>query len=191
MLGSNIFQPEGNVVGLRQDIELATPALRRLARALAAPGEGGGDDLVHETLLRALRHETPAPGLSIRNWLYANLVSLNRQRVRAGEGEGEAGRTLKHGDGAGGRGHLRRSFARAPAGNVETALQRLGLEEREALLLVALEGVSYTHAAMILGLPRPVLVARLARARANLGSRLDAPRQAAAAGPAAHLRVVR
>ena len=56
---------------LRQDIEASTPALRRLAQALALRDPGGtahpGDDLVHETLLRALRHEAPAPGLSIRN----------------------------------------------------------------------------------------------------------------------------
>ena len=179
-------------MGLRQDIESSTPALRRLAHALTAPSQGGGDDLVHETLLRVLRHETPAPGLSIRNWLYANLVSLNRQRVRAGVAE--AGRTLEHGVGSAVRGQPRRSFARAPAGNVENALHRLELEEREVLLLVALEGVSHAHAALILGLPRPVLVARLARARANLGNRLDAPaatRQAAVGGAAAHLRVVR
>jgi RNA polymerase sigma-70 factor, ECF subfamily len=44
----------------------------------------------------------------------------------------------------------------------------LGLDEREALLLVALEGFDYGQAARILKISRSVLVGRLARARAAL-----------------------
>ena len=180
-------------MSLRQEIEVATPALRRLAQALALPGRAGdagcGDDMVHETVLRALRHESPAPGLSIRNWLYANLIGINRQRVRAEAGQ--AGQSLRHGNASGGRERTRRTVSRFAADATQSALQQLDLEEREVLLLVVLEGVGYSHAAMILGLPRPVLIARLARARASLAARLDGDAPRASAAPAAHLRLVR
>ena len=178
---------------LRQDIEASTPALRRLAQALVLRDAGAiahpGDDLVQETLLRALRHEAPAPGLSIRNWLYANLVALNRQRQRSLAAEGVAGESLAHGNATGARPAGRRRLASLPANDVSGALQHLALEEREALLLVVLEGLSYSHAAMVLGLPRPVLIARLGRARASLIARTG-PAQPRHAQPPAHLRLV-
>ena len=47
-------------------------------------------------------------------------------------------------------------------------LLALALEEREALLLVVLEGFSYAQAARILKISRTVLIMRLAWARAAL-----------------------
>jgi len=44
----------------------------------------------------------------------------------------------------------------------------LPLEQREALLLVVLEGASYAEAADILGIPAGTLMSRLGRARAAL-----------------------
>ena len=41
-------------------------------------------------------------------------------------------------------------------------------EQREALLLVVLEGMSYAEAARILGIPDGTLMSRLSRARAAL-----------------------
>jgi RNA polymerase sigma-70 factor (ECF subfamily) len=46
----------------------------------------------------------------------------------------------------------------------------LATEEREALLLVALEGFSYQEAAEIIGAPKATLIARLMRARAALAA---------------------
>lgn len=48
------------------------------------------------------------------------------------------------------------------------ALERLPDEQREALLLVVLEGASYQEAAGILGIPAGTLMSRLGRARAAL-----------------------
>ena len=48
------------------------------------------------------------------------------------------------------------------------AIDHLPAEQREALLLVVLEGFSYREAAGILGIPEGTLMSRLGRARATL-----------------------
>ena len=48
------------------------------------------------------------------------------------------------------------------------AMQALPSEQREALLLVAVEGMSYAEAAAVLDIPSGTLMSRLARARAAL-----------------------
>ena len=56
------------------------------------------------------------------------------------------------------------------------ALAQTPLECREALLLVVVEGFSYGEAAEILGVNRLGVATRLARARKDLGARLEANR---------------
>ena len=58
--------------------------------------------------------------------------------------------------------------ARLMLADVEKALHRLSDEQRQALLLVALEGFGYAEAARILGIPVGTLMSRLGRARENL-----------------------
>jgi RNA polymerase sigma-70 factor (ECF subfamily) len=48
------------------------------------------------------------------------------------------------------------------------AIDTLAAEQREALLLVVLEGMSYAEAAAVLGVPVGTLMSRLGRARAAL-----------------------
>ena len=68
--------------GFRQGIESAIPALRRYARALTRNVELA-DDLVQDTLVRALRSEHLFHGGDIRSWLYTILTNLNRNRLRS------------------------------------------------------------------------------------------------------------
>jgi predicted DNA-binding protein (UPF0251 family) len=74
-------------------------------------------------------------------------------------------------------------------GNFSAALLDLGLDEREALLLVALEGFDYGQAARILKISRSVLVGRLARARAALSETVPVERAAGQSAP--HLSTAR
>ena len=63
-------------------IEASIPALRRYARALTRDAELA-DDLVQDTLVRALRSEHLFHGGDIRSWLYTILTNLNRNRLRS------------------------------------------------------------------------------------------------------------
>lgn len=54
-------------------------------------------------------------------------------------------------------------------------IKRLPLEQKQVLLLIALEGFDYCEAATILAIPKGTLMSRLARARATLRDMRDQP----------------
>src|SRR5262245_64387355 len=72
----------GPVSGFRQEVQATVPALRRYARALTHDAELA-DDLVQDTLVRALRSEHLFHGGDMRSWLYTILTNLNRNRLRS------------------------------------------------------------------------------------------------------------
>lgn len=171
----------------REAIEALTPALRRYARALTGLGTGA-DEIVQATLMRTLEEERRWRDDELKSRVYATLTQINRQRQRTQavrrQGEAPPGRA----PGGGKPGSRREAISKA--------LDVLAAEEREALLLVVLEGFSYQDAAEIIGAPKATLLARLMRARAALAAaqgldprlRTDPPPQHRTAG---HLRVVK
>lgn len=174
---------------LREDLTALTPRLRRYARALAAGAAGPSaiaDDIVHATLMRALgaRQTGAAADLAIR--LYATVTQLHREVALAGREARAAGN---------GRPSPVASSSNFPSAarntRISAALLSLPIEDREALLLVALEGFDHGEAARILRISRGVLIGRLTSARTALDMHLRAP---AAASPRArsvpHLRLV-
>ena len=156
--------------GFRQDVQAAIPALRRYARALTRDGDVA-DDLVQDTLVRALRSEHLFYGGDVRSWLYTILTNLNRNRLRSLSrrptlmpmDENDAADMA--GPEAGGR-------------DIERALATLVDEQRAALLLVVLEGLSYREVAEVQGVPIGTVMSRLARARAQVKAFLDGERPA-------------
>ena len=154
--------------GFRQGIQATIPALRRYARALTRDAEAA-DDLVQDTLVRALRSEHLFHGGDIRSWLYTILTNLNRNRLRS-----LARRPVispiednDFPDASGSEGGSR-DIARALASLVE--------DQRVALLLVVLEGLSYREVADVQGVPIGTVMSRLARARAQVKAYLDGER---------------
>jgi len=158
-IGVNSFQ---------QSIEAAIPALRRYARALTRDAETA-DDLVQDTLVRALRSEHLFHGGAVRSWLYTILTNLNRNRLRSLARRPIISQLEDNdapdaaGPEAGGR-------------DIERALALLVDEQRTALLLVVLEGLTYREVAEIQGVPIGTVMSRLARARAQIKSYLDGAR---------------
>src|SRR5262249_34802174 len=153
-----------------KDLEAAIPALRRYARALTRDAEIA-DDLVQDTLVRALRSQHLFHGGEVRSWLYTILTNLNRNRLRslarrpATSPLGEADAPQVAGPEAGER-------------DIERALARLREDQRSALLLVVLEGLSYREVAEVQGVPIGTVMSRLSRARAQIKSYLDGERPA-------------
>jgi RNA polymerase sigma-70 factor (ECF subfamily) len=62
--------------------------------------------------------------------------------------------------------------------DIERALATLSEDQRAALLLVVLEGLSYREVADLQGVPIGTVMSRLARARAQIKSYLDGGRVA-------------
>ena len=142
------------------------PRLRRYARALVGD-RAAADDLVQDTLERALNKlHLYRPGTDLRAWLFTVLHNVHVNQVRAArtaEPIAEdmvelAQRPLQH-DGLALR-------------DLERALERLPAEQREVLLLVVLEDMSYEEAARTLGIPIGTVMSRLARAREKLRAML-------------------
>jgi RNA polymerase sigma-70 factor (ECF subfamily) len=153
------------MTAVRRGLQPLVPALRRFARALVRNTEGA-DDLVQETIVRALRGEHLFSGGDLRSWLFTILLNLDRNR--------------------------RRSLARKPfiaviedvdppgdpagdgsARDIERGLAFLPPEQREILLLVTIEGLSYREAADVQGVPIGTVMSRLSRARSTLRDYLD------------------
>jgi RNA polymerase sigma-70 factor (ECF subfamily) len=154
--------------GFRQGIEVAIPALRRYARALTRNAELA-DDLVQDTLVRALRSEHLFHGGDIRAWLYTILTNLNRNRLRSlarrptVQSIDDNDAPDMAGPEAGGR-------------DIERALAALVEDQRTALLLVVLEGLTYREVAEVQGVPIGTVMSRLARARMQIKAYLDGER---------------
>jgi RNA polymerase sigma-70 factor (ECF subfamily) len=149
-------------------IEPHIPGLRRFARALVRGDRERADDLVQDSLERALSswHLRRAEG-DLRGWLYTILynrfLSEQHRQKRRGvhdalsdsiESElpqisGGQDAALEHRD-------LMRAFSALPA------------EHRSVLFLVGVEDLSYEQAARVLGVPIGTVMSRLSRGRERL-----------------------
>jgi RNA polymerase sigma-70 factor (ECF subfamily) len=138
------------------------PRLRRYARALVGE-RAAADDLVQDTLERAwsklhlYRH-----GTDLRAWLFTVMHNVHVNRVRASrptdpleDDMPELAQRATQGDSL---------LVR----DLERGIAALPLAQREVLLLVALEDLSYDETARALGIPIGTVMSRLARAREKL-----------------------
>ncbi len=141
------------------------PALRRYARALTRNADRA-DDLVQDCIERAIRKQALwRPTGSLKSWLFRILLNLYRNELRTSRRRGEhvPVETML----------VEPAVAPAQPGRIALsemarAIDTLAVEQREALLLVVLEGMSYAEAADAIGIPIGTLMSRLGRARAAL-----------------------
>ncbi len=150
-------------------IEAAIPALRRYARALTRDTETA-DDIVQDTLVRALRSEHLFHGGDMRAWLYTILTNLNRNRLRTLSRRPTI-TPIKDNDAA-------TSGPESAGRDIGRALDQLAEDQRSALLLVVLEGLTYREVAEVQGVPIGTVMSRLARARTQIKASLDGERPA-------------
>jgi RNA polymerase sigma-70 factor (ECF subfamily) len=140
------------------------------------------EDLVQATALRALeRAEQFQSGTRLDRWLFAILRSIwlneiRARRIREGQGFVDPDQVL-FSDGT----EVETNIFTA---QVLNAVHRLPEAQRETVLLVYVEGLSYAEAAELLGTPIGTVMSRLAAARAALAKlrspdRPTAPRESA------------
>jgi len=110
-------------------------------------------------------------GGEIRSWLFTILTNLNRNRLRS-LARRPIAKSLADEDAP--------QLAGPEAGHrdIERALALLVDEQRHALLLVVLEGLSYREVAEVQAVPIGTVMSRLARARAQIKAYLDGERPA-------------
>jgi len=156
------------------------PRLRRYARAMLGD-RAAADDLVQDTLERAWArlHQWRA-GSDMRAWLFGIMHNLRVDQLRRPR---LATQSLDADDCV---------LPTRPTQNdalelrdLESALGQLPDEQREVMLLLALEELSYADIAAALGIPVGTVMSRLSRGRERLRLIMDGQL------PATRLRVVR
>ena len=147
------------------EIEAAIPGLRAYARALLRDREAA-DDLVQDTLETALaRREQWRRDGPLRSWLCRILLNRFRDGLRRRHPVAAVLALVPDPSDAPA---ARQAEGRLALAEVHAAMGRLPEDQRAALLLVALEGMSLAEAARALGCAEGTLASRLARARAAL-----------------------
>jgi RNA polymerase sigma-70 factor (ECF subfamily) len=154
---------------VRDAVLAAVPSLRAFAISLCGNVDRA-DDLVQETLLRALANiHSFEPGSNMPAWLFTILRNLFRSEYR------KRRREVEDADGS-----YAQSLKSQPeqSSHVEfqefrAALSKLPPDQREALILVGASGFSYEEAAEICGCAVGTIKSRVNRARARLAGMLS------------------
>jgi RNA polymerase sigma-70 factor (ECF subfamily) len=154
---------------VRDAVLAAVPSLRAFAISLSGNVDRA-DDLVQETLLRALANiNSFQPGSNMPAWLFTILRNLFRSEYR------KRRREVEDTDGS-----YAQSLKSQPeqSGHIEfqefrQALAKLPPDQREALILVGASGFSYEEAADICGCAVGTIKSRVNRARARLADMLS------------------
>ena len=153
---------------IRDQVLSTVPSLRAFAISLCGNIDRA-DDLVQETLLRALSHiDSFEPGTNMPAWLFTILRNLFRSEYRkrrreVEDADGRYAETLKSHPEQTGRGEFE---------EFRTALAKLPSDQREALILVGASGFSYEDAAGICGCAVGTIKSRVNRARSKLSALL-------------------
>jgi RNA polymerase sigma-70 factor (ECF subfamily) len=157
----------------REQLVALLPRLRRFAGALVRDA-ADADDLVQVTVERALarlhqwrrdaRLDAWTLGIMKNAWIDELRRRRRHERVHAPE---EAGENVCATD--------EKVEMRMRAMAIERGMARLPDEQRLAIALVLVDGLSYRDAAGVMGVPLGTLTSRLARGRATLEAFIAAP----------------
>lgn len=154
-------------MSFEHDVLAILPRLRRFAASLSRD-RADGDDLCQAALERALKaRDQWQPGTRLDSWIYRIMRNLwidearARQRAAKTFAPAEAGENVGHAGDQDIEAHVHLS-------DVDRAMQALPDEQREAIALVLVEGLSYKEAAAVLGVPMGTLTSRLVRGRGAL-----------------------
>lgn len=149
----------------------AMPRLKAFAHGLASDG-ALAEDLVQETLRKALSHRAQfREGTNQRAWLFTILRNTFLSGVRRNGRFTDLEKTPEPTSNGG----MPRQEAMMELQEVADVVTRLPPAQRQALILVAVEGLTYEQAAGICACAVGTVKSRVSRARAALESALGRP----------------
>ncbi len=166
--GMLAIRDEAKLSEFQHGILEVRPSLRAFALSLTKNPDQA-DDLVQDTMLRALRKRSLfQPGTNLNAWLFTILrnsfYSEHRKRAHeVADSDGDYAAQLTVAPEQMGRLNLQ---------DVQAALKRIAPDQLEVLLLVAAEGRSYEEAAAACRIPVGTVKSRVSRARIRLAELL-------------------
>lgn len=145
------------------------PRLRRFARSLSR-NQHDADDLTQVVVERALRSLAQfRPGASLSSWMFGIMKNAWIDDCRARARRGEVALPEDSGE----HPAISPGDADLSLWSVSEAMGKLPEEQRLAIALVLVEGMSYKEAAEVLEIPIGTLTSRLARGRTALAAALS------------------
>jgi RNA polymerase sigma-70 factor (ECF subfamily) len=175
---TNAHEASGNFDNVRANLISVLPRLQRYARNLTA-SSADADDLLQATSERVLsRWKQFQAGSDFDRWAFTIMHSIRSNQLRAesvrfGHGQQDAAETLVAPE------------SDSPERNkthqqVLDTIDRLPDGQRQVMLLVYVEGFSYSATAEMLDVPIGTVMSRIGRARTKLAADLnaDSPRPA-------------
>jgi RNA polymerase sigma-70 factor (ECF subfamily) len=163
---------EGQVDNFLELLEQQIPRLRRYAFALHRSNRARADDLVQDTLVRAIaKQHLWKPGTNLQGWLFTLMHHQNVNDVRRSVVRQDLSYSVEefHDTLA----SASDTSASLQLRDLDRAMARLPIERREIILLVALEGMSYEAVAKLLGIPIGTVRSRISRGRVMLRQMMD------------------
>ncbi|HEX2589997.1 MAG TPA: sigma-70 family RNA polymerase sigma factor [Rhizomicrobium sp.] len=155
---------------IRKDIVDLLPRLRRFARALTA-NAADADDLVQDAVERALsRLHQWEDGTRLDSWMFRIAKTVWIDKVRAAKVR--RAEPLSDEEASGAHDGARDAEARLTFADTVQAFGDLPEDQRVAVALIAIDGMSYRDAAEVLGVPIGTLTSRLARARIAMAEKI-------------------
>jgi RNA polymerase sigma-70 factor (ECF subfamily) len=152
----------------RHAVVAALPNLRAFAISLTGNADRA-DDLVQEAITRGLANlDKFEPGTSMRAWLFTILrnqfhTSYRKKRREIEDPDGAMAATLVS---------LPEQQGHLDLADLQVALTKLSAHQREVLLLIGAEGMSYEETAKIVGTNVGTVKSRVNRARSRLAELL-------------------
>jgi RNA polymerase sigma-70 factor, ECF subfamily len=144
------------------------PRLRRFARSLSR-NQHDADDLVQSAVERAWRNLGQLkPGAALHSWMFRIMKNAWIDDRRARGRRGEVALPEDSGD----HPAVNPTDMNANLWSVSEAMDKLPEEQRLAVALVLVEGLSYKEASELLEIPMGTLTSRLARGRVALATAL-------------------
>lgn len=158
------------------DLLAAIPRLRRYARVLTGDSTRA-DDLVQDTLARAWeKRRLWQAGTDLRAWLFTIMHNINVNQLAVARREGVTISLDSEGAHAAWQLPVRANQVdRVELLELVAQMGRLPTDQREVLLLAAVEEMHYDEIAATLDVPMGTVMSRLSRARARLRRLVDEP----------------